>query len=69
MFEGAFQPLHLLVLIVIVLLLFGPNRLPELGKGLGQSIRGFREALRGEEPTTDAPDTKSGQITDGDRRA
>jgi sec-independent protein translocase protein TatA len=47
MFEGLFQPMHLLLLLGIALLFFGPSRLPELGKGLGSSIRGFREALNG----------------------
>jgi sec-independent protein translocase protein TatA len=51
MFEGAFQPMHLLVVLFIIVLLFGPKRLPELGKGLGESIRGFRQSLReGTEP-------------------
>ena len=49
MFEGLLQPMHLLVIIGIALVVFGPKRLPELGKGLGQSIRGFRDALKGEE--------------------
>jgi sec-independent protein translocase protein TatA len=45
MFEGLFQPMHLLVILGIALLVFGPRKLPELGKGLGESIRGFKEAL------------------------
>ena len=49
MFEGLLQPGHLLVILGIALLVFGPKRLPELGKGLGESIRGFKEALRSEE--------------------
>ena len=47
MFEGLFQPMHLVVILAIALLVFGPKKLPELGKGLGQSIRGFKEALHG----------------------
>ena len=39
MFEGLFQPMHLLVILVIVLLLFGPKRLGEIGKSLGEGIR------------------------------
>lgn len=46
MFEGLFQPMHLLVIAIIAMLVFGPKRLPELGKGLGEGIRGFRAALR-----------------------
>ena len=49
MFEGLFQPMHLLVILGIAVLVFGPRRLPELGKGLGNGIRGFRSALKEEE--------------------
>ena len=49
MFEGLFQPLHLIVIFLIVLVVFGPKKLPELGKGLGEAIRGFKKALDGDE--------------------
>ncbi len=42
-----FQPTHLLVLGVIVFLLFGAKRLPELGKGLGEGLKGFKEGIKG----------------------
>ena len=45
MFEGLFQPMHLLVIFGIALLVFGPKKLPELGKGIGEGIRGFKSAL------------------------
>ncbi|HEY1678138.1 MAG TPA: twin-arginine translocase TatA/TatE family subunit [Candidatus Sulfotelmatobacter sp.] len=45
MFEGIFQPMHLIVIAGITLLIFGPKKLPELGKGLGESIRGFKSAM------------------------
>jgi len=48
MFEGLFQPMHLLVILGIAILVFGPKKLPELGKGLGESIRGFKQALSGD---------------------
>lgn len=48
MFEGLFQPMHLLVILIICMLVFGPKKLGELGKGLGEGIRGFRDALKGE---------------------
>jgi sec-independent protein translocase protein TatA len=53
MFEGLFQPMHLLVIAGIALMVFGPKKLPELGKGLGESIRGFKSAMaaKEEEPT------------------
>ena len=53
MFEGLFQPMHLLVILVIVLLLFGPKRLGEIGKGLGEGIRAFRQGIRDEKPTSE----------------
>lgn len=56
MFEGLFQPMHLLVIFGIALLVFGPRRLPELGKGLGDAIRGFKNSFNGGEtpsPTRD----------------
>ena len=46
MFEGLFQPMHLLVIFGIALLMFGPKKLPELGKGIGRGIRGFKSALK-----------------------
>jgi len=49
MFEGLFQPMHLLVIFGIALLVFGPKKLPELGKGLGEGIRGFKSAMKDEE--------------------
>jgi sec-independent protein translocase protein TatA len=49
MFEGAFSPMHWLVVLAIALLIFGPKKLPEVGKGLGTAIRGFRDALNGKE--------------------
>ena len=45
MFEGLFQPMHLLVIFGIALLVFGPKKLPELGKGIGEGTRGFKSAM------------------------
>lgn len=41
------QPWHLIVLAVVAFLLFGAKRLPELGKGLGEGLKGFKEGVRG----------------------
>jgi len=49
MFDGLFQPTHLLVIFGIALLMFGPKKLPELGKGIGEGIRGFKAAMKAEE--------------------
>ena len=46
MFEGAMQPMHWLIVIAVGLLLFGPSKLADLGKGLGQGIRQFKDGLK-----------------------
>ncbi len=48
MFDGLFQPMHLLVIFAIALLVFGPKKLPELGKGIGEGIKALKEGLRDE---------------------
>ena len=67
MFEGLFQPMHLLILVFIGLLVFGPRRLPELGKGVGDGIRALkaglsdtptRAAVLPEEPKAPSADAK-----------
>jgi sec-independent protein translocase protein TatA len=50
MFEGLAQPMHLLLILVIVLVIFGPGRLPELGEGLGKSIKAFKKAIKDDQP-------------------
>lgn len=51
MFEGLFQPMHLLIILFIVLLIFGPGKLPELGTGLGKSIKEFKKAMSDDQKT------------------
>ena len=46
---GALQPAHLIVILVIVLLIFGPGKLPELGKAMGDGLRELKKATGGEE--------------------
>lgn len=53
MIEGLFQPMHLLVIFGIALLVFGPKKLPELGKGIGEGIRGFKSAMKSAEEARD----------------
>lgn len=48
MFGGLLQPLHLIIILVVVLIIFGPGKLPELGGGIGKAIRSFKKAI--EEP-------------------
>jgi len=59
MFEGLLQPTHLLLVAGIALLMFGPKKLPELGKGLGESIRSFKSAMAAKEEDENKPAAKS----------
>lgn len=58
MFEGLFQPMHLIVIAAIALLVLGPKKLPELGKSLGESIRGFKAAMATKEEEEKSPKPK-----------
>jgi sec-independent protein translocase protein TatA len=53
MLEGLLLPQHLLIILAVALFLFGPKKLPELGKGLGQGIKSFREGIK--QATTGEP--------------
>lgn len=44
--EGLFQPFHILLIVAIALLLFGPSKFASLGKGLGEGIRNFKSAIK-----------------------
>jgi sec-independent protein translocase protein TatA len=56
MFEGLFQPMHLVVILVIVLIIFGPGKLPDMGSAIGKAIRGFKSAMN--EPEKKPEDAK-----------
>ncbi len=56
--EGLFQPMHLLIILVVGVLLFGPKKIPELGKGLGEGIRGFKDAIKQATEDINKPDQK-----------
>ena len=58
MFEGLFQPTHLIVIFFIALLVFGPKKLPELGKGLGEGIRALKDGMK-DTPSTPASTDQS----------
>ena len=51
---GALQPGHLIVVLVIVLLIFGPGKLPELGRAMGDGLRELKKATGGEDASKDA---------------
>ena len=57
MFRGLFQPMHLIIILVIVLIIFGPGKLPEIGGSIGKAIRGFKKSM-------EEPDHKPEEITD-----
>jgi sec-independent protein translocase protein TatA len=62
MLEGLFQPMHLLVIFAIALLVFGPKKLPELGKGIGEGIRALKDGMKQdsvEHATTASTETKT----------
>jgi len=52
--EGLFQPLHILLIVGIALLLFGPSKFADLGKGLGEGIRNFKSAVKEGDEKKDA---------------
>jgi len=56
MFEGLFQPMHLLVIFAVALLVFGPKKLPELGKGLGEGIRALKDGMKDNPPAQASTD-------------
>jgi sec-independent protein translocase protein TatA len=45
MFEGLMQPMHLLIILGIVLIIFGPGKLPQLGSSIGKAIKGFKREM------------------------
>ncbi len=45
MIENVLNPTHLLLILAVALIVLGPKRLPEAGRGLGSAIRGFKESL------------------------
>ncbi|MGC1455390.1 MAG: twin-arginine translocase TatA/TatE family subunit [Nitrospirota bacterium] len=62
--EGLFQPMHLIIILAIALIIFGPSRLPQLGEGLGKSIREFKKALN----EKDEPQETTKSISQGNEK-
>jgi sec-independent protein translocase protein TatA len=59
MFTGIFQPMHLLIILVIVMVILGPGKLPELGNSLGKAIRDFKKEMNVSDERPDStPDVK-----------
>jgi sec-independent protein translocase protein TatA len=55
--RGLFQPMHLIIILIIALIIFGPGKLPELGSTIGKAIKGFKKAMA-------EPEEKSGETSD-----
>ena len=58
MFSGLFQPLHLIIILVIVVIIFGAGKLPEIGEGLAKSIKAFKRGMEDIKDATDESSTK-----------
>ena len=59
MFSGLFQPMHLIIILIIVLVIFGPGKLPDLGEGIAKGIKSFKKAIKDSNDTVkDEPNTK-----------
>jgi sec-independent protein translocase protein TatA len=63
MFENILQPTHLILVLVVAMIFFGPKKLPELGRSLGEGIRGFRDAMR--QHHDDTKDENAGRLPVG----
>jgi sec-independent protein translocase protein TatA len=55
MIENILSPTHLLLILAVALIVLGPKRLPEAGRGLGSAIRGFKDSLSSTEPREEQP--------------
>lgn len=53
MFDGLLQPTHLLLILAIALIVFGPGKLPQIGAAMGKAIRDFKKEVHSEEISED----------------
>lgn len=63
MLRGLFQPMHLILILVIALIMFGPGKLGDLGSSLGKAIRGFKKAM--DEPEDASAGTTKAEELEG----
>lgn len=66
--RGLFAPMHLLVILIICLLIFGPKKLGELGKGLGEGIRNFKSSMSGNDSDAKPNSTSSTTTTPEEKK-
>jgi sec-independent protein translocase protein TatA len=64
-FEGLFQPTHLLIILVIALVVFGPGKLTDVGSSLGKAMRSFKKSMS---ELTDGEGTINGRMEGKDKR-
>ena len=64
MFEGLFQPMHLLLIAVIAFVVIGPKKLPELGAGIGKALREFKNTMSDIEKPLIKSETSGKEKTD-----
>jgi len=67
MFEGLFQPMHLIVILAIVLIIFGPGKLPQLGGSIGKAIRGFKQEMNKQDEKTKEETKRNRKIISGNK--
>lgn len=60
MIEGLFQPWHLIIILAIVLIIFGPGKLPDIGSALGRGIREFKESTQSLDDTSSSATANAG---------
>jgi len=61
---GEFSPIHWMIVLAIILLLFGGRKIPELARGLGEGIRSFKEGMSGSHTTAPPPAQQTPASTD-----
>jgi len=62
------SPMHLLIIAVVVLVLFGGRKIPEVMRGLGQGVREFKEGMRGDQPNPNPTNTPPSQPTTDEKK-
>ena len=58
MVRDLLQPMHLLLIVLVFMVLFGGKKLADVGKGLGEGIRNFKSSLKGDDPPPPSPEDK-----------
>ena len=66
--EGLFQPTHLLFIFLIALLIFGPKKLPDIGKGIGEGFRALKDGIK-DKPVEPSATASTSPATSGEPKA